>query len=97
MPRFAEDRLVYLVGSVYRGPVSMLIFENFSALTKATSGRPAYAQALYQIMSSIAKYLVSFRCQFKIREGQAEETAWRYGCNRWWRWTCGHCCSAVQE
>src|SRR6218665_3043447 len=49
--------------------------ENFSAPTKATSGRPAYSPALYQIQSAIAKLLVSFRCQVKIREGQARETA----------------------
>src|SRR6218665_152629 len=35
------------------------------------SGRPAYSPALYQIQSAIAKLLVSFRCQVKIREGQA--------------------------
>src|SRR6218665_28441 len=55
--------------------------ENFSAPTKATSGRPAYSPALYQILSAIAKLLVSFRCQVKIREGQAGETAWCYGCS----------------
>jgi len=32
--------------------------------------------------SSIDKRLVSFLCQVKIREGQAEETAWYHGCNR---------------
>ena len=37
---------------------------------------------------AIAKLLVSFRCQVKILEGQAEETVWGYGCNRWWwRWS----------
>src|SRR6218665_1123130 len=45
--------------------------ENFSAPTKATSGRPAYSPALYQIQSAIAKLLVSFRCQVNIRKGQA--------------------------
>src|SRR6218665_3030358 len=35
--------------------------ENFSAPTKATSRRPAYSPALYQIKSAIAKLLVSFR------------------------------------
>src|SRR6218665_1045892 len=49
--------------------------ENISAPTKATSGRPAYSTALYQIKSAIAKLLISFRCRVKIREGQAEETA----------------------
>src|SRR6218665_4183317 len=47
--------------------------ENSSAPTKATSGRPAYSPALYQIQSAIAKLLVSFRCQVKLREGQAGE------------------------
>src|SRR6218665_3986404 len=42
--------------------------ENFSSPTKATSGRPAYSPALYQIQSAIAKLLVSFRCQVKIRK-----------------------------
>src|SRR6218665_2572592 len=55
--------------------------ENFSAPKKATSGRSAYSPALYQIQSAIAKLLVSFRCQVKIREGQARETAWCYGCS----------------
>src|SRR6218665_845612 len=55
--------------------------ENFSAPTKTTSGRPAYSPALYQIQSAIAKLLVSFRCQVKIRKGQAGETAWCYGCS----------------
>src|SRR6218665_1656139 len=67
------------------------MYENFSAPTKATSGRPPYSPALYQIKSAIAKLLVSLRCQHcqvKIREGQAEETAWYYGCNRWWWLTC---------
>src|SRR6218665_439633 len=45
--------------------------EKFSTPTKATSGRPAYSPALYQMQSAIAKLLVSFRCQSKIREGQA--------------------------
>ena len=44
--------------------------ENFSAPIKATSRRPAYSPALYQIQS------VSFRCQIKIRKGQAGETAY---------------------
>jgi len=44
--------------------------------------RPAYLLVLYQIKSAIAKLLVSFQCQVKIREGQAEETAWGYGWNR---------------
>src|SRR6218665_1642633 len=56
---------------------AMYIFENFSASMKATSGRPAYSPALYQIKSAIAKLLVSFWCQVKIREGQAEETAYK--------------------
>jgi len=57
--------------------------------TKATSGRPAYSPVLYQIQCAIAKFLVWFRCQVKIWEGQAEETGWCYGCS-WWRWpTCG--------
>src|SRR6218665_1427074 len=59
----------------------MQISENFSAPTKATPGRPAYAPAIYQIQSAIAKLLVSFRCQVKIREGQAGETAWCYSCS----------------
>jgi len=67
----------------------MYISENFSAPTKATSGRPAYSPALYQIKFTIAKLLISFRCKVKIREGQAEETASDYGCNRWWWQTCG--------
>jgi len=54
----------------------MYISGNFSAPTKATSGIPAYWPALYQIKSTIAKLLVSFRCQVKIWEGQAEEGAW---------------------
>src|SRR6218665_1339262 len=58
----------------------MYISGNFSAPTKATSGRPAYSPALYQIQSAIAKLLVSFRCPVKIRKGQAGETAWCYGC-----------------
>src|SRR6218665_3545691 len=72
--------------------------ENFSAPTKATSGRPTYSPALYQIQSEIAKLLVSFRCQVKIREGQAGETAWCYGLQSvmiadvwwtwWWTWWC---------
>ena len=32
------------------------------------------------IQSAIAKLLVSFRYQVKIRKGQAGETAWCYGC-----------------
>ena len=56
----------------------MCISENCSAPTTSTSGRPAFSPALYQIMSAIAKLLVSFRCQVKIREGQAEETVWGY-------------------
>src|SRR6218665_3030068 len=56
--------------------------ENFSAPIKATSGRSAYSPALYQIQSEIAKLLVSFRCQVKILEGQAGETAWCCGCSR---------------
>jgi len=66
----------------------MEISVNFSAPTKATSGRPAYSPALYQIQSAIAKLLVSFWCQVKIREGQAGKTAWGYGCSRWWWRTC---------
>ena len=38
----------------------------------ATSWRPAYSPALYQR----AKLLISFRCQVKIWEGPAEESAW---------------------
>src|SRR6218665_651193 len=49
----------------------MQISENFTAPTKATSGRPAYSPAIYQIQSAIAKLRVSFRSQVKIREGQA--------------------------
>jgi len=64
----------------------MKIVENFSEPTRATSGRLAYSPALYQIMSATAKFLVSFRCQVNIWKGQAEETAWSYGCNWWW-WT----------
>src|SRR6218665_1555317 len=48
------------------------------------SRRPAYSPALYQIQSAMAKLLVSFRCQVKIRKGQAGETAWCYGCSRGW-------------
>jgi len=50
----------------------MYISENFSAPTKATLRRPDYSPAQYQIKSTIAKPLVSFWCQVKIREGQAE-------------------------
>src|SRR6218665_1302180 len=46
----------------------MEISVNFSAPTKATSGIPAYSPALYQIQSAIAKLLVSFWCQVKIRK-----------------------------
>src|SRR6218665_2913701 len=45
----------------------MKISENISASTKATSGRPAYSPAPYQVKS--AKNL-SFRCRVKIREDQ---------------------------
>jgi len=39
----------------------------------------------YTISSpQLAKLLVSFRCQVKVREGQAVETTWGFGCNRWW-------------
>jgi len=38
--------------------------------------------------SVITKLLVSFRCQVKVLKGQVEETAWGYGCNRWWWQTC---------
>src|SRR6218665_1817086 len=45
--------------------------ENFSAPTTATSGRPAYSPALYQIMSAIAKLFVSRTIYHKnvIQEG----------------------------
>jgi len=36
----------------------------------------------------IAKLLVSFRCQVKIREGQVEVTAWTTMELRWWWRTC---------
>jgi len=45
--------------------------------------------SLFQIKSAIAKLLVSFRCQVIIREGQAEERTWGYGCTWRWGWTCG--------
>ena len=60
----------------------ILIYENFSAPTKSTPGKPPYPPALYQLKSTITKLLVSFRFQVEIIEGQAEETAWSYGCNR---------------
>jgi len=56
--------------------------------TKATSGKQVYTPALYQIKSAMAKLLVIFRCQIKIREGQAKDTAWGYGCNWWWWQMC---------
>ena|SRR6218665_1295466 len=46
---------------------------------------------VYQIKSAIAELLGSFRCQVKIREGQADETAWSYTwqsvmmADVWWR------------
>src|SRR6218665_3268381 len=46
--------------------------ENFSALTKATSGRPAYSPALYQIQSAIAKLLVSFRFGVRSKSGKVK-------------------------
>lgn len=56
---------------------------------KTMPGRLAYSLVLYRIVSAIANLrLVSFRCKVKIREGQVEETAWCYCCNRWWRRTC---------
>src|SRR6218665_2257245 len=36
----------------------------------------------HYIKAAIAKRFVSVPCQ--IQEGQAEETAWGYGCIRWW-------------
>src|SRR5688572_7881513 len=55
------------------------IFEKYSAFPKATPGRSVYSPALYRIKSATAKLLSSFRCQVKIRVGQDEETALRYG------------------
>jgi len=50
-------------------PNVMQISENFSAPTKATSGRPAYSPVLFQIKSAIANLLVSLPGQ---NQGQAK-------------------------
>src|SRR6218665_184107 len=61
------------------------IINNFSGPTKATSGRPAYSLALYQIKSAIAKLLASFWCrctgQNPGRSSRGDSVGW------WWR-TC---------
>jgi len=41
------------------------------------------------VRNSQTSRFVSFRCQVKIREGQAGETAWCYGCSHWWWRTWG--------
>jgi len=65
---------------------NLYIFKSFSVSTETKSGRTAYSQALYKIkFAIIAKLLWSFRCQVKLRWGQAEETAWCYRTRRWWR------------
>src|SRR6218665_3020764 len=71
-----------LIGSRNVGLIFYVEIRKLLSAHKSTSGRPAYSSALYQIQSAIAKLLVSFRCQVKIREGQAGETAWCYGCSR---------------
>src|SRR6218665_2537399 len=51
----------------------MQISENFSAPTKATSGRPSYSPALYQIKSAI----VSIRFGARSKSGKlAEYSKW---------------------
>ena len=54
---------------------TMKLSENFSALTEATSERPAYSPALYQIKSAIAKLLVSFQRQVKPRRQRGATVA----------------------
>src|SRR6218665_609946 len=51
--------------------------ENFSAPTKATSGRPGYSPVLYQIQSAIAKLLVSFPGQNPERSSQGDSVVLR--------------------
>jgi len=66
-----------------------ITLRNLLGAPKDMSVRLAYSPALYQIKSAIAILLVSLRCQVKIWENQAEETALSYGCNLWWERTCG--------
>ena len=64
-----------------------------SAPPKATSRRPAYSPALYQIKPAIAKLLVSFCFSAMSKSGKVKPRRqrgrrWGYGCNRWWWRTC---------
>src|SRR6218665_4048592 len=71
----------------------MCISENFSATTKATSGRLVYSPALYQIKSAIPRLLVSFRCQgFPGRSNRGDSVGLRLQSVKMadvWRWADG--------
>ena len=83
---YDAEVLVVILPCVDRPYNLRIIWCKYSKLLSAHKshvGIPSCSPSLHQIKSALTGLLVSFWCKVKIR-GEAGETAWSYGCNRWW-------------